>query len=93
MWATERAWNGLHYECYLCHRTFASLPALNQHLNSPRHEDDLYHCPTGLRGCGSEFRTLSGFCQHLESEQCGVHRFKDALNSYIDAIPKGKRLL
>ena len=92
MWATERAWNGLYYECYLCHRTFGSLDALNQHLDSPRHGDKLYHCPTGLRGCGAEFRTLSGFCQHVESEQCGVHRFQHALNGYIDAIPKGRLL-
>ena len=92
-WATERAWNGAQYECYLCHRKFATLPRLNQHLASPAHAEKMYRCPVVLRGCGAEFRTLSGFCQHMESEQCGVHRFKDAMDRYIDGIPKGRRLL
>ncbi|KAI0758796.1 hypothetical protein C8Q74DRAFT_1209517 [Fomes fomentarius] len=92
-WATERAWNGKHYECYVCHRTFASLPALNQHLSSPAHTEKLYHCPTVLKGCEAEFRTLSGFCQHVESESCGVHRFKKTMDKFIDGLPQGKRLL
>ena len=92
-WATTRAWNGSAYECYLCHRKFATLPRLNQHLASPAHAEKMYHCPVVLRGCGAEFRTLSGFCQHMESEQCGVHRFKDAMDRYIDGIPKGRRML
>jgi len=33
--ATGRAWNGDGYECYLCHREFAKLQGLNQHLGSP----------------------------------------------------------
>lgn len=33
--ATDRAWNGYGYECYLCHREFNRLHSLNQHLNSP----------------------------------------------------------
>ncbi|RDX45238.1 hypothetical protein OH76DRAFT_1388235 [Lentinus brumalis] len=92
-WATEHAWNGAQYECYLCHRKFATLPRLNQHLSSPAHAEKMYRCPAALHGCESEFRTLSGFCQHMESEQCGVHRFKDAMDRYIDGIPKGKRML
>ncbi|KAJ7933296.1 hypothetical protein B0H13DRAFT_1592478 [Mycena leptocephala] len=34
--ATERAWNGSAYECYLCHAGYRTLAALNQHLASPR---------------------------------------------------------
>lgn len=33
--ASDRAWNGYAYECYLCHRDFSQLRGLNQHLNSP----------------------------------------------------------
>ncbi|PIL25652.1 transcription factor [Ganoderma sinense ZZ0214-1] len=90
-WATARAWNGARYECYLCHRTFAALPDLNQHLNSPAHASRAYRCPGAWRGCGATFRTLSGFCQHVESEQCGVHRFKR--DRFIDGLPKGGKLL
>ncbi|RPD70229.1 hypothetical protein L226DRAFT_539082 [Lentinus tigrinus ALCF2SS1-7] len=87
-WATEHAWNGTQYECYVCHRTFATLPRLDQHLGSPAHAAKTFRCPAGapLCGCGAEFRTLSGFCQHVESEQCGVQRFilKGALGRYVD---------
>jgi Zinc-finger of C2H2 type len=45
--ATERSWNALSmaYECFLCHKTFNSLPWLNQHLQSPVHQDKIYKCP------------------------------------------------
>ncbi|KAJ8126328.1 hypothetical protein O1611_g7310 [Lasiodiplodia mahajangana] len=36
--ATGRAWNGHYFECYLCHRLFDTLKALNQHLQSPARE-------------------------------------------------------
>ncbi|TBU45968.1 hypothetical protein BD309DRAFT_989174 [Dichomitus squalens] len=92
-WATPRAWNGEKYECYLCHRTFMQLPSLNQHLNSPAHtQKGLYHCPTAWKGCGAKFKTLSGFCQHVESEQCGVCRFKKTMDNFIDGLSKGKKL-
>jgi hypothetical protein len=32
--ASETAWNGRGYECFLCHRTFKLLGGLNSHLNS-----------------------------------------------------------
>lgn len=71
--ASERSWNGYQYECALCARGFNTLSALNQHLNSPAHEQRLYRCPG--RGCGREFIVLSGLVQHVESESCGVMRF------------------
>ncbi|KAI0743127.1 hypothetical protein C8Q80DRAFT_1273676 [Daedaleopsis nitida] len=92
-WATEHAWNGAKYECYVCHRTFTKLFGLNQHLNSPAHTAKFYRCPGQWGGCGMEFKTLSGFCQHVESEQCGVHRFKNAMDKFVDGLSKGKRLL
>ncbi|EJF61460.1 hypothetical protein DICSQDRAFT_60528 [Dichomitus squalens LYAD-421 SS1] len=92
-WATARAWNGMRWECYLCHRTFVQMFDLNQHLNSPAHtQKGLYHCPTAWKGCGAKFNTLSGFCQHVESEQCGVCRFKKTMDSFIDGLSKGKKL-
>lgn len=72
--ATRRAWNGSAFECYFCHSEFRTLPSLNQHLASPRHQTKNYICP--LNTCRQTFKTLSGLCQHIESEKCGVLRFK-----------------
>ncbi|KAI0121923.1 hypothetical protein F4814DRAFT_194350 [Daldinia grandis] len=74
--ATYEAWNGRAFECYLCHRTFASLESLNQHLRSPAHQQNLYHCPSRLL-CGREFISLAGIMNHLESESCGYTRFEN----------------
>jgi len=71
--ATERAWNGDAYECYFCPREFGSLTALNQHLRSPAHERDNYHCPKA--GCNRTYKLLSGLVQHVESESCGLMTF------------------
>ena len=91
-WATERAWNGSAYECFLCSRTFRSLDALNQHLGSPAHAQKKYHCPREWKGCGTEFKTLSGICQHVESESCGVWRFKKKMDKIIDSWGSGRML-
>ncbi|PHH72130.1 hypothetical protein CDD82_6168 [Ophiocordyceps australis] len=73
--ASQMAWNSRAqaYECYLCHRLFPTLPSLNQHLNSPVHQESLYHCP----GCPKEFTTLAAVINHLESESCQYTRFED----------------
>lgn len=65
--ATNQAWNGQSWECYLCHRGYGSVRALNQHLNSPAHAQKAYHCPNS-RGCFKEFATLASLFNHLESE-------------------------
>lgn len=83
-YASEASWNGSMYECYLCHRTYSTLVALNQHLSSPRHEQKIYLCPPGF--CRMQFRTLSALCQHIESGTCGVSKFKavqDAMDSIV----------
>ncbi|KAI0368412.1 hypothetical protein BV20DRAFT_969229 [Pilatotrama ljubarskyi] len=85
-WATERAWNGTDYECYLCHRTFRTLPALNQHLDSPAHAEKLYRCPRAWYGCGAEFSTLSAFCQHVEGAKCGVRRFQSEFDRVMGQL-------
>ncbi|KNZ81677.1 Zinc finger protein [Termitomyces sp. J132] len=74
-YATDAAWNGSAYECYLCHGKYKNLAALNQHLASPRHQDKVYVCPQAT--CRVKFTTLSALCQHIESERCGVHRFRE----------------
>ncbi|KAI0743128.1 hypothetical protein C8Q80DRAFT_1192899 [Daedaleopsis nitida] len=92
-WATERAWNGRAYECYLCHKTFATLLALNAHLRSPAHADKMYHCPTAFGGCGTEFRTMSAFCQHMENAKCGAHRFRSTIEDYVRGLPDMRQKL
>jgi len=74
MWATEISWNGEAYECFLCNSEFLTLPRLNQHLRSPRHDEKIYRCPQS--DCRTEFVTLSGLCQHVEGRTCGVRMFK-----------------
>ncbi|KAJ7862721.1 hypothetical protein B0H13DRAFT_2566106 [Mycena leptocephala] len=88
--ASARAWNGSAYECYLCHAGFRTLTALNQHLASPRHQEKIYVCP--LNVCREPFTTLSGLCQHIESECCSVAKFKIVQNTMDDLMGKMRRL-
>jgi len=71
--ATARSWNGDFFECYLCNKEFTTLKGLNQHIQSPAHEQPLYRCPKA--SCAKPFKALSGLVQHVESETCGVMRF------------------
>jgi hypothetical protein len=73
-YASSRSWNGNGYECYLCHKSYTLLASLNQHLASPVHQDKIYICPSST--CRSRFTALSALCQHIESEKCGVSKFK-----------------
>ncbi|ETW80917.1 hypothetical protein HETIRDRAFT_320509 [Heterobasidion irregulare TC 32-1] len=70
--ATEQAFNGSAYECYLCHRTFRTLASLNMHLGSAAHDEDEFECPK----CKKTFTLISALVQHIESEVCGAARFK-----------------
>ena len=93
IWATENAWNGVRYECVLCHREFRMLSALNAHLASPAHANKIYRCPTQYDGCSQEFKTLSGLLSHVERSECGVRRFRKQLTDTLDNITsKMKRL-
>lgn len=85
-YATERSFNGVAYECILCHRTFTALDRLNAHLGSPTHDDKIYRCPVRYDGCGMEFKTLSGLMQHSESGTCEVRRFQTRVNSALDNL-------
>ncbi|KAG1742761.1 uncharacterized protein EDB91DRAFT_1127956 [Suillus paluster] len=75
--ATEQTWNGRAYECVLCHTQFRALTDLNRHLASPRHQEKTH------------FASLSGLCQHIESERCGVTKFRavqDAMNNLFNGV-------
>ncbi|KAF8971851.1 hypothetical protein BDZ97DRAFT_1693153 [Flammula alnicola] len=89
-YATAASWNGSGYECCLCHLVYRSLPALNQHLGSPKHQDKIYLC----RGpsCGLRFTTLSALVQHIESEKCGVAKFKAVQNAMNGMLGQMGRL-
>ncbi|KAH7915742.1 hypothetical protein BJ138DRAFT_997285 [Hygrophoropsis aurantiaca] len=82
--ATNASWNGHAFECVLCHSQFRGLVDLNRHLASPRHQDKIYRCP--LNTCRENFATLSGLCQHVESERCGVAKFKAVKNAMDDLL-------
>ncbi|EJD40342.1 hypothetical protein AURDEDRAFT_139010 [Auricularia subglabra TFB-10046 SS5] len=90
--ATDRAFNGHAWECYLCHAQMRSVQALNNHLNSPRHEEKIYlcvnHCPQPQ--CKQRFVTLSGLMQHIESDRCGVQRFR-VVQIAISQLTSGMR--
>lgn len=89
--ANKASWNGNGFECYLCNNTYGSLKALNQHLASPRHQEKNYIC----RGpsCGIHFSTLSGLWQHIESEKCGVVRFRVVKATMESLLGGMKRLM
>ena len=72
---------GLKFKCVRCRdsRQFKTLAALKSHLESPKHDAKIFHCPESLTsGAKSEsvtevvkrFTTLSGLSQHLESGKC-----------------------
>jgi hypothetical protein len=76
-YATERTFNGTGYECYLCHRKFRTLGALNSHVNSLAHDANEFRCPK----CEREYKVISSLMQHIESEACGIAKF-DAVGDF-----------
>ncbi|KAF2797085.1 hypothetical protein K505DRAFT_299062 [Melanomma pulvis-pyrius CBS 109.77] len=71
-------------QCPICpkkKKRFATMLALQQHMNSPVHSAKIYHCPSNVFFASSSktgekksrekhFSTLSGLSQHLESGAC-----------------------
>jgi hypothetical protein len=69
--ATEEAFNGRSYQCFLCSKdTFKTLNALNSHLNSPAHDANEFKCPI----CAKEFKVVSALAQHVETYGCAKGR-------------------
>ncbi|KIK69147.1 hypothetical protein GYMLUDRAFT_53628 [Collybiopsis luxurians FD-317 M1] len=87
--ASERAFNGRAYECYLCHRAFNTLNSLNTHLSSPAHDSKEFRCPK----CRREFSQISGLVHHIESEACGIARFETIRNEMMNLTNNLQRLL
>ncbi|KAH8912972.1 hypothetical protein BR93DRAFT_949028 [Coniochaeta sp. PMI_546] len=85
--ATGNTWNGWAFECYFCDREFNQIHGLNQHLDSPVHQQKLYHCPGP--SCSREFTSLASIINHLESEVCGFMRFEEVQESFGDIIIPG----
>ena len=73
--ATDMAFNGSGWECYMCHRAFTTRHPLDQHLNSPAHRQEACRCPNGQK-CGKEFVALAALFNHQESESCAFMRFE-----------------
>ncbi|KZT67387.1 hypothetical protein DAEQUDRAFT_746186 [Daedalea quercina L-15889] len=94
-WATERSRNPVsgQYECCVCRAGFKMLKDLNNHLQSPVHDERVYRCPKGWQGCETEFRTLSALCQHVESGSCGVHKFNSTIQKYVGSLADGMKRL
>ena len=90
-WSTTNAWNGSDYECYLCHHRFQGMRGLDAHLKSPRHMQEIYHCPNS--GCRTQFKSLAGMFNHLESESCGFMKFGGVQERVGGVIAGRQRLI
>ncbi|KAL5936775.1 hypothetical protein ACKVV1_011469, partial [Pyricularia oryzae] len=90
--ATEKAWNANAngFECYFCHRSFKKLESLNQHLKSPKHREDIYHCPN--RDCSKESPTLAAIINHLESESCRFLGFEAVQQTAQRIVTPGRMI-
>jgi len=90
-WNPRSAWNGYGYECYLCHRAFEESGSLTQHLKSPTHQQNVYHCPNRIL-CGKEFVSLAALFNHLESESCKFIKF-ESVQKGVHSVMSGNRLI
>ncbi|KAK1657141.1 hypothetical protein BDP55DRAFT_37974 [Colletotrichum godetiae] len=74
--ATVESWDPVTktFNCSMCSGRFIYLESLNQHLKSPKHQQNLYHCPK--LGCPREFCTLAAVTQHLQSGSCNFMTFE-----------------
>lgn len=90
--ATERSWNATTktFDCSLCRARFKSLQSLNQHLQSSKHMQKLYHCPK--KGCDKQFSTLAAVTNHLESEQCSFMCFEDVQKAASRIFDPGRMI-
>lgn len=88
--ATSLAFNGAYWECYLCHRDFNTVQALNAHLNSPVHKQKVYRCPNVPSKCGKQFITLAALFNHLESEACSFMR-SDTVQKHAQNVISGQK--
>ncbi|MCJ1242725.1 hypothetical protein MMC14_010734 [Varicellaria rhodocarpa] len=91
-WSPNNAWNGNDFECYICRHVFGTMRGLDQHLKSPTHQQEIYHCPNKAR-CRKQFKNLAGMFNHLESESCGFTKFGSVNKSAEDFFTGGSAML
>ena len=82
----ELLFNGIVYECFLCHSTSTTLAWLNQHLQCICCKDKIYQCPK--MDCRTEFVMLSGLCQHVEGGSYGIRMFRQ-IHDVMDGLTSG----
>jgi hypothetical protein len=82
----NEAWNGVAYECHMCHSLFWTPYGLAQHLASPRHQMRIYVCPQ--TNCHEHFSALSGLCQHIDGGMCGANQDQN-VQSFVDRFIRG----
>lgn len=94
-WATERSRNPAtgRYDCAVCSKDFRRLKDLQNHLDSPVHDVEIYRCPKAWQGCEAEFRTLSALCQHVEGGVCEAGRFYGSIQQYVSSSADGAKRL
>jgi hypothetical protein len=78
------------YECYLCHKLHSSLQGLRLHLESPKHQQKLYHCFN--TACRREFTTLAALINHLESETCKIMRFQQVQKTISNIVDPNRMI-
>ena len=88
--ATDYAFNGRFWQCYLCKKNFNTVQSLNAHLNSSVHKQKVYHCPNTR--CSKKFVTLAALFNHLESETCSFIRFEGVQRRLQDVL-SGRKLI
>ncbi|KAF6796953.1 zinc finger protein [Colletotrichum sojae] len=90
--ATLKSWNASAgaFECFLCKRLFERLDSLNQHLQSPKHQQKLYHCPK--QHCNKKFGSLAAAANHMESESCGFMSFEAVQESAKRIFDPGRMI-
>ncbi|EIW56295.1 uncharacterized protein TRAVEDRAFT_49131 [Trametes versicolor FP-101664 SS1] len=77
--------DGALYRCSACGKAFRTYLAFTRHAGSAAHAAQVFRCPLA-HGCGAEFRTFSGLCQHVESERCRVRGLRDMVDKVIRSV-------
>jgi hypothetical protein len=90
--ATDMAFNGLYWECYISYKEHKGVISLKEHLNSSVHQQRFYHRSGLTSKCGKNFATLVGLFNHLESDACGLMRVERVQEHVVNVI-SGRKLI